>query len=72
MILCCSTKNTILKKYDGRFKDIFEEIYERYYINSQYCIKGLLQAGSVDSLPFSTFRGGRRDLSERHTVYIVH
>ena len=25
-----STKNTILKKYDGRFKDIFEEIYERY------------------------------------------
>ena len=24
-----STKNTILKKYDGRFKDIFEEIYER-------------------------------------------
>jgi isocitrate dehydrogenase len=23
-----STKNTILKKYDGRFKDLFEEIYE--------------------------------------------
>ena len=23
-----STKNTILKAYDGRFKDIFEEIYE--------------------------------------------
>lgn len=23
-----STKNTILKKYDGRFKDIFEEIYK--------------------------------------------
>jgi isocitrate dehydrogenase len=23
-----STKNTILKRYDGRFKDIFEEIYE--------------------------------------------
>ncbi len=23
-----STKNTILKKYDGRFKDIFEEVYE--------------------------------------------
>jgi isocitrate dehydrogenase len=22
-----STKNTILKKYDGRFKDIFEEVY---------------------------------------------
>ncbi|XP_020571043.1 cytosolic isocitrate dehydrogenase [NADP]-like [Phalaenopsis equestris] len=26
--LYLSTKNTILKKYDGRFKDIFEEIYE--------------------------------------------
>ncbi len=25
--LYMSTKNTILKKYDGRFKDIFEEIY---------------------------------------------
>ncbi len=25
--LFLSTKNTILKKYDGRFKDIFEEIY---------------------------------------------
>ena len=26
--LYMSTKNTILKKYDGRFKDIFEEIYQ--------------------------------------------
>jgi len=26
-----STKNTILKAYDGRFKDIFQEIYERDY-----------------------------------------
>jgi isocitrate dehydrogenase len=25
--LYMTTKNTILKKYDGRFKDIFEEIY---------------------------------------------
>ncbi len=29
--LYLSTKNTILKKYDGRFKDIFEEIYEADY-----------------------------------------
>uniref|UniRef100_A0A6H1XQV6 Isocitrate dehydrogenase [NADP] n=1 Tax=Monochamus alternatus TaxID=192382 RepID=A0A6H1XQV6_MONAT len=29
--LYMSTKNTILKKYDGRFKDIFQEIYERDY-----------------------------------------
>ncbi len=26
--LYLSTKNTILKKYDGRFKDLFEEIYQ--------------------------------------------
>ena len=29
--LYMSTKNTILKKYDGRFKDIFEEIYKTTY-----------------------------------------
>jgi isocitrate dehydrogenase len=29
--LYLSTKNTILKKYDGRFKDIFNEIYEKDY-----------------------------------------
>ena len=29
--LYLSTKNTILKKYDGRFKDIFEEIYRNDY-----------------------------------------
>jgi isocitrate dehydrogenase len=30
--LYLSTKNTILKKYDGRFKDIFEEIYQKEFI----------------------------------------
>ena len=29
--LYMSTKNTILKKYDGRFKDIFEDIYQKHY-----------------------------------------
>jgi isocitrate dehydrogenase len=29
--LYMSTKNTIMKKYDGRFKDIFQEIYEAEY-----------------------------------------
>jgi len=29
--LYLSTKNTILKKYDGRFKDIFQEIFEEEY-----------------------------------------
>jgi len=26
-----STKNTIMKGYDGRFKDIFEEVYQKHY-----------------------------------------
>jgi len=29
--LYLSTKNTILKAYDGRFKDIFQEIYDKEY-----------------------------------------
>lgn len=29
--LYLSTKNTILKRYDGRFKDIFQEIYDKTY-----------------------------------------
>ncbi len=29
--LYLSTKNTILKKYDGRFKDIFQDIFEKHY-----------------------------------------
>lgn len=31
MPLYLTTKNTILKKYDGRFKDIFEEIFQADY-----------------------------------------
>ena len=31
--LYLSTKNTILKKYDGRFKDIFEDIYQKEFKN---------------------------------------
>lgn len=38
--LYLSTKNTILKKYDGRFKDIFEEIYKSDY-ESKYKEAGI-------------------------------
>jgi isocitrate dehydrogenase len=31
MPLYMSTKNTILKKYDGRFKDIFEDVFVKHY-----------------------------------------
>jgi isocitrate dehydrogenase len=39
--LYLSTKNTILKKYDGRFKDIFQEIYERDF-KSQFEAAGIV------------------------------
>src|SRR6202034_906890 len=35
-----STKNTILKAYDGRFKDIFQEVYEAEF-KSQYQTLGI-------------------------------
>jgi isocitrate dehydrogenase len=38
--LYLSTKNTILKRYDGRFKDIFQEIYEREY-KGKYTAAGI-------------------------------
>ncbi|PSN57464.1 Isocitrate dehydrogenase [NADP] cytoplasmic [Blattella germanica] len=38
--LYLSTKNTILKRYDGRFKDIFQEIYDTKY-KSQFEALGI-------------------------------
>jgi isocitrate dehydrogenase len=35
-----STKNTILKRYDGRFKDIFEEVYEDEF-KSDFQVAGI-------------------------------
>ncbi|KAF9788116.1 isocitrate dehydrogenase [Thelephora terrestris] len=40
MPLFMSTKNTIMKKYDGRFKDIFQEIYDGQY-KSQFEAAGI-------------------------------
>ncbi len=39
--LYLSTKNTILKKYDGRFKDIFQEIFEMDY-KTQFDAMGIV------------------------------
>ncbi|MGY6276814.1 NADP-dependent isocitrate dehydrogenase [Methylomonas sp. MgM2] len=39
--LYLSTKNTILKKYDGRFKDIFEAIYQAEY-QDRFTAKGIV------------------------------
>ena len=39
--LYLSTKNTILKKYDGRFKDIFQEVYEKEF-KTEFDANGLV------------------------------
>ncbi|KAI9101148.1 isocitrate dehydrogenase [Phlyctochytrium arcticum] len=41
MPLYLSTKNTILKKYDGRFKDIFQEVYESSNYEAQFKAAGI-------------------------------
>lgn len=38
--LYLSTKNTILKKYDGRFKDIFQEVFDAEF-KTQFAEKGI-------------------------------
>ncbi|WP_295216661.1 NADP-dependent isocitrate dehydrogenase [uncultured Brevundimonas sp.] len=35
-----STKNTILKAYDGRFKDLFQEVFDEYYA-AEFKARGL-------------------------------
>ena len=44
--LYMSTKNTILKAYDGRFKDIFEKVYQDEF-KAKYAEKGLTYGGAV-------------------------
>ena len=43
-----STKNTILKAYDGRFKDIFEEIYQAEF-KTQFEAAGIWYERSLRS-----------------------
>ncbi len=48
-----STKNTILKAYDGRFKDIFEEVFEAEF-------KADFDAAGIDLRAPPDRRHGRR------------
>ena len=45
-----STKNTILKAYDGRFKDIFQEIYETEFAEKFAEFGGLYQHRLIDDM----------------------
>ena len=45
--LYLSTKNTILKAYDGRFKDIFQEIFDAEFA-SEFAAKGITVRAPAD------------------------
>jgi isocitrate dehydrogenase len=48
--LYLSTKNTILKKYDGRFKDIFEEVYQEHYKSEMDALKISYEHRLIDDM----------------------
>ncbi|MFY9288804.1 MAG: NADP-dependent isocitrate dehydrogenase, partial [Alphaproteobacteria bacterium] len=55
--LFLSTKNTILKAYDGRFKDIFAEIYEKDY-KSKFDALGITYMHKlIDDMVAQSIRG---------------
>lgn len=54
--LYLSTKNTILKKYDGRFKDIFETIYNSHYKNKFQTLNIFYQHKLIDDMVASALK----------------
>ncbi len=51
-----STKNTILKKYDGRFKDIFQEIWDAEFKEKFAPFKGTYEHRLIDDMVASCLK----------------
>ncbi len=51
-----STKNTILKKYDGRFKDIFQELWETEFKDKFAPFKGTYEHRLIDDMVASCLK----------------
>lgn len=54
--LYLSTKNTILKKYDGRFKDIFQEVYENEFKTKMDAEKLVYEHRLIDDMVASALK----------------
>nr|WP_238404670.1 isocitrate dehydrogenase (NADP(+)) [Flavobacterium psychrophilum] len=54
--LYLSTKNTILKAYDGRFKDIFEEVYQSDYKSKFEALKITYEHRLIDDMVASAMK----------------
>ena len=51
-----STKNTILKKYDGRFKDLFQEVYEQEFKSVMDGLKLVYEHRLIDDMVASALK----------------
>ncbi len=51
-----STKNTIMKKYDGRFKDLFEEIFEKEFAEQFKAIGQTYEHRLIDDMVASCLK----------------
>jgi isocitrate dehydrogenase len=51
-----STKNTILKAYDGRFKDIFQEVYDAEFKTQYEAFKGWYEHRLIDDMVASAMK----------------
>ena len=51
-----STKNTILKAYDGRFKDLFQEVYEREFKSQMDAAKVTYEHRLIDDMVASALK----------------
>ncbi|MEP7320731.1 MAG: NADP-dependent isocitrate dehydrogenase [Saprospiraceae bacterium] len=54
--LYLSTKNTILKKYDGRFKDIFQEVYDQEFKTQMEAAKLTYEHRLIDDMVASALK----------------
>ncbi len=54
--LYLSTKNTILKAYDGRFKDIFEEVYQKEFKSEFDSLKLIYEHRLIDDMVASALK----------------
>ncbi|MCO5610427.1 hypothetical protein L7F22_064664 [Adiantum nelumboides] len=75
MPLYMSTKNTILKAYDGKFKDIFQDVYEKEGYKKQFEAKGLwYEHRLIDDMVAQAIKGeggfrlGHQELRRRRAV----
>ena len=60
--LYLSTKNTILKVYDGRFKDLFEEVFEEEF-KEKFAAKGLPMSTASSTIWWPRRSNGRAAMS---------